>query len=79
MAARALGIALDRLPAQFSAPEKVQLAALMKATTSVSNPWLAGRLQMGQLAIVSRYVRRFRLRGEAEKNAFRTALSRVKT
>ena len=35
--ADALGVALDRLPERKSTPEKVRLAALMKAATSVSN------------------------------------------
>jgi REP element-mobilizing transposase RayT len=78
-AAKALGIALDRLPAPFSAPEKVQLAALLKATTSVSNGWLADRLAMGQPATVSQYIRRFRLRGDHGKPAFKAALSKVKS
>ena len=54
-AAKALGIELTDLPAPFLAPEKVQLAALLKATTSVSNGWLADRLAMGQPATVSHY------------------------
>ena len=44
-----------------SAPEKVRLAALLKAGTAVSNGWLAERLRMGQPASVSQFVRRFRL------------------
>ena len=47
---------LAALPAQKSAPEKVRLAAAMKASTSVSNGWLAGRLAMGEPASVSQYV-----------------------
>jgi hypothetical protein len=35
----------------------------MKATTSASNGWLAERLQMGEPASVSEYVRRLRLSG----------------
>ena len=54
-------VKLDELPVQKSAPEKVRLAAAMKAATSVSNGWLAERLAMGQPASVSQFVRRFQL------------------
>jgi len=77
-AARALGVGLGRLPAQRSAAEKVRLAALMKATTSVSNRWLTERLGMGEPASVSQYVRRFRLSGGADERGFRRAVSIVK-
>lgn len=76
-ARRALGLAGASLPAQKSAEAKVQLAALMKATTSVSNGWLAERLDMGPAASVSQYVRRFRLSGGLDRPAFRKALSKV--
>src|SRR6266498_302990 len=59
-AAKRQRINLATLPEQKSAPEKVQLAARMKTTTSVSNQWLAERLQMDELASVSQYVRRRR-------------------
>lgn len=75
--ATALGVALDKLPAQRSAPEKVQLATAMKTATSVSNEWLAKRLRMGETASVSQYVRRFRLAGKTGERAFKQALSRV--
>ncbi len=78
-AAAAFKVSLDRLPAPKSAPEKVQLAALMKRVTSVSNGWLAERLEMGAQASVSQYVRRFRL-GELDRTAeFKSAVSRVTT
>jgi putative transposase len=54
-----LGLNLDRLPSKKSALEKVRLAAVLKANTSVSNGWLANRLHMGKPATVSQYVRRF--------------------
>lgn len=76
-AATALEISLQKLPSPRSAPDKVALAALLKQTTSVTNAWLAERLQMGQPASVSQYVRRFRLAGETEKRGFRSALSKV--
>jgi hypothetical protein len=77
-AAEVLGIALKSLPEQKSAPEKVQLAAVVKAATSVSNGWLAERLQMGEPASVSQYVRRFHLAGGGNKRSFKAALSNVK-
>jgi len=76
--AAVLGISLKRLGPQKSAPEKVQLAALLKSVTSVSNGWLAERLEMGQPASVSQFVRRFHLRGAGKKTGFRRALLRVK-
>jgi hypothetical protein len=78
-AAAALGVALDSLSSQKSAIEKVRLAAIMKLATSVSNGWLAARLQMGEPASVSQYVRRFRLRGGTEQRAFKVALSTIHT
>lgn len=77
--AKALGVALNRLPARKSAPEKVKLAALLKATTSVSNRWLAERLAMGRPGSVTQWVRRFRLAGGTEQHDFKTALSIVQT
>ena len=64
--------------ARKSSPEKVQLAALLKSATSVSNGWLAERLNMGEPASVSQFVRRFRLSEAAEKREFQRALSIVK-
>ncbi len=55
---------LGRLPARKSAPEKVLLAAVLKQTTSVSNGWLALRLEMGRPASVSQFVRRWMLDGK---------------
>ena len=78
-AAKATGTSLDHLPAAKSAPEKLQLAAAMKTTTSVSNGWLAARLQMGSAGTVSQYVRRFHLRGGAETREFKMLVSRVHT
>ncbi|HWA85000.1 MAG TPA: transposase [Opitutus sp.] len=74
-AAKAFGTRLDALPPKQSAPEKVRLAALMKAATSVSNGWLAERLKMGSAGNVSQYVRRFHLRGENRRHAFKAALA----
>ena len=79
LVARALRVRLDQLPAQCSAPPKVDLAAAMKATCSVSNGWLAQRLAMGQPASVSQYVRRHRLSGKTDAVEFQRALSRVKS
>jgi hypothetical protein len=47
--------------------------------TSVSNGWLATRLDMGAPASVSQYVRRFRLARGQEQPAFQKALSILKT
>lgn len=79
VAARTLRIKLENLPEQKSAAAKVMLAALLKATTSVSNGWLARRLKMGEPASVSQYVRRFRQKSIDRIPAFQKALSRVKT
>ena len=49
----------------------------MKPTTSVSKGWLTAGLNMGEPGSVTQYVRRFRLRGETEKRAFKPALSIV--
>jgi putative transposase len=76
--AAALGLDLGNLGARKSSPAKVQLAALLKAATSVSNGWLAERLKMGQPASVSQFVRRFRLSGAAEGRRFKRGLSIVK-
>lgn len=72
-------ISLEKLPAPFSAEPKVKLAAAMKAATSVSNGWLAHRLNMGQPASVSQFVRRFRLAGGAGTAEFQKVLSTVKS
>ena len=76
-AATLLGVALDRLAAATSALEKVRLATVRKTATSVSNSWLAARLEMGAPSSVTQYERRFRLRGDADKRAFQTVLSKV--
>ena len=77
-AAAALGISLQKLGSKKSSPEKVQLAALLKSATSVSNGWLAERLEMGQPASVSQFVRRFHLVGAGNKSGFKRALSKIK-
>ncbi len=71
--AKRLKVALDRLPDRKSAEPKVRLAAAMKAVSSVSNVWLAERLNMGRPASVSQYVRRFRLGGGATAESFKAA------
>ena len=76
--AEAFGVSLEALLPARSAAAKVQLAAAMKRCTSVSNAWLAARLQMGQPASVSQYVRRFRLGGGEGEAGFGRAMSRVK-
>ena len=79
LAAAALHLSLDSLPATKSSADKVQLAALLKKTTSVSNLWLARRLHMGQASSVSQFVGRFRRAGGTETKEFKSALSRVAT
>ena len=71
-------ISLERLPERKSDPHKVLLAAAMKATTSVSNGWLAARLQMGEPASASQFARRFMLNPQ-HRRAAEALLSRVKT
>ena len=46
-AAKAAGIDLGKLGPRKSDPDKVLLAAVMKASTDVANGWLSVRLQMG--------------------------------
>jgi putative transposase len=77
--AGALGIDLTRLPPKKSAADKVRLAAMMRQLTSVSNPWLAQRLQMGVPGSVTQYVRRLHLNGGIDKTEPRTVLSRIHT
>jgi putative transposase len=75
--ARRLRVDLVKLGSRRSAPEKVKLAAAMKAITSASNAWLAKRLDMGAPASVSQYVRRFRLSGGNTSRDFKRVLSNV--
>lgn len=77
--AQAFGIDLEQLPLPKSAYPKVCLATAMKVRTSVSNRWLAERLQMGKSTSVAALIRRFRLEGYAASEEFRTALSRFTT
>ena len=77
--AAAIPVDLEALPPQRSAFAKVQLAALLKAKTGVSNRWLAERLQMGPPGSVSQYVRRFRLGGGEADPGYRRAMSIVNT
>ncbi len=70
-------IDLTKLGRQKSHPDKVQLAAAMKQSSSVSNRWLATRLGMGQPASASQFVRRHLLTKEGQA-ASTSLLSRVK-
>ena len=72
-------IDLKELASRKSAPEKVLLAAVLKASSAASNSWLAARLEMGQPASVSQFVRRFRLRGAENEPGYQRILSRIKT
>ena len=76
--AMAAKINLATWPKQKSHPDKVRLAAALKQSTSVSNGWLAVRLEMGQPATVSQYVRRYLLKGDGRTETAKL-LSRVKT
>ena len=75
--AAAMGINLNALPKKKSDPEKVQLAAILKHMSDVSNGWLAQRLGMGAPGSVSQFIHRFRLAGGTENPAFQAVLSRV--
>lgn len=75
----AAGIALDRLPPEKSAPDKVLLAALLKQVASVSNRWLAERLAMGGPSSVSSLVSRFQRAGGTDTPQFRRLYSRFAT
>lgn len=77
--ARKAGVDLTRLPPRKSAREKALLAAVMKRSTSVSNAWLAERLDMGMPASASQFARRFLLTKEGGKAVEKLGLSRVKT
>lgn len=55
--ARASGTDLTKLSPAKSAPAKTLLAAALKASTSVSNAWLATRLGMGEPASASQFAR----------------------
>ena len=65
--------------APAGAPEKLQLAARLKATTSVSNSWLAARLAMGAPGSVTQFVRRCTRAERAGARRYRAALSKVHT
>ena len=67
------------VPALKSAPEKLRIAEVMKRTTSVSNPWIAQRLEMGGATSVGPLLHRFRQSRAAGHNEFSTVLSRFST
>ena len=77
--ANLVAIDLTKLGPRKSDPGKVQLAALMKAATPVSNGWLCERLGMGTPASVSQFVRRWQLEPGNQKLTTRwvTALSKL--
>lgn len=72
------GVDMTKLGPRKSAPEKVLLAAAMKESSSVSNGWLSERLQMGEPASASQFVRRWML-DKGKKRSVEKLLSRVKT
>lgn len=71
-------IDLKKLGPRKSDPKKVLLAAALKQTSSVPNGWLSKRLEMGQPASASQFVRRWMLQ-EERRAAVGKLLSRVKT
>lgn len=77
--AEAAGIELARLPAAKSAPPKVLLATLLKKVSSVSNPWLGQRLDMGGPCSVSSLVSRFERQGLTDSSEFQALYSRFAT
>ena len=74
--ARAWDVDLRSLPALKSAPEKLRVAAVMKRIASVSNRWLAERLQLGRPTSVAPLIHRFNQSGETDTRAFKEILSR---
>jgi REP element-mobilizing transposase RayT len=74
-AAQAAGAVLSELGPAKSAPGKVLLAAVLKATSAVSNGWLCERLRMGTAASVSQFVRRFHQRGGAGRPEYAKAVA----
>lgn len=76
--ARTAKVDVSRLPPRKSDAAKTLLAAAIKASTSVSNAWLATRLDMGEPASASQFARR-RMLHPAGKREVETLLSRVKT
>jgi len=77
--AEAFGVNLDQLPVTKSAPVKLALAAVMKATTSVTNRWIAERLQMGAVSSVGPLLLQFRLGGSLQTPRFKRILSQFMT
>ena len=63
-------IDLNKLSGAKSAVEKCLLASVMKHRTSVSNAWLAKRLEMGQPASASQFARRWMSEEVRAKNVY---------
>ena len=76
--ARVAQIDLSALPPAKSDASKSLLAAAMKASSSVSNGWLAQRLDMGEPASASQFARRWLLK-RGKRRELQRILSRVKT
>jgi len=76
--ARSARLTLEQLPALEAHRDKALLAAVMKATTSVSNSWLSERLNMGEPASASQFARRLTLTPEGPAQV-EVLQSRVKT
>ena len=71
-------ISLAKLPLKKSAEAKVFVATAMNQSCSVSNGWLAERLQMGKPDSVSQFVRRWQAHPKKTRQVA-AILSRVVT
>ena len=76
--AKEFGISFSQLGSKKSDFNKVILATLMKRRSSVSNNWLAERLQMEHPASVSQFVGRLERSEGREKKKVNKYLSRSK-
>ena len=68
-------IDMNALPARKSATKKMLFATALKKITSVSNRWLAERLQLGNTSSVAALIRRFRLMEGMETPCFKAAVA----
>jgi putative transposase len=78
-AAEAAGIKMDQLPDRKSAPPKLLLAAVLKATTSANNRWIAQRLKLGAVSSVAPLLRKFHREGGLQSRRLKRVLSRIMT
>jgi hypothetical protein len=64
----------DRLAGPKISPKRLQLVSALRQIASVSNHWLAQRLQMGAPTGVSSFVYRFQASGGTRTRSFRAAV-----